>query len=120
MKDILSEVNQLGFDIKEFGKDTFVIHGIPADLKGSFDEQKIIETLLEQYKANVDLKLGVQENIAQSMARSAAIKRGQSLTVAEMQELIDQLFACSNHAKSPSGRSCFLTYDLESLEKQFK
>jgi len=120
LKDILVEINQLGFDIREFGKDSFVIHGIPADLKGNVNEQKIIEILLEQYKANVDLKLDIRENIARSMARSSAIKRGQSLTVQEMQELFDQLFACSNHLKSPSGRNCFLTYDLEDLEKRFK
>ena len=120
MKDILPEINQLGFDVREFGNDSFVVHGIPANSGGSTDAQKMIEMLLEQYKANVDLKLGLQENIARSMARSAAIKRGQSMTVQEMQELIDQLFACSNHAKSPSGRNVFLTYDLGDLEKRFK
>jgi DNA mismatch repair protein MutL len=54
------------------------------------------------------------------MARSSAIKRGQPLTVKEMQELIDKLFACAMPFKSPSGRSCFLSFDLEALEERFK
>jgi DNA mismatch repair protein MutL len=120
LKDILPEINQLGFDIQEFGKDTFVLHGVPADMKAGVNEQKIIETLLEQYKANVDLKLDIRENIARSMARSSAIKRGQTMTIAEMQELVDKLFGCAVHSKSPSGRSCFLEYDLGELERQFK
>ncbi len=120
LKEILPEINLLGFEIKEFGKDTFVIHGVPANLKGGKDEQKLIEGLLEQYKLNTELKLGAKENIARSMARSAAIKRGQSLTIIEMKELIDQLFGCEVPFKSPTGRSCFLTYDLEELEKKFK
>ena len=120
LKDILPEINQLGFDIQEFGKDTFVLHGVPADMKAGMDEQKIIETLLEQYKANVDLKLDIRENIARSMARSSAIKRGQAMTVTEMQELVDKLFGCAVHSKSPSGHNCFLEFDLGELEGRFK
>ena len=67
----------------------------------------------------MELKLDSQENIARSMARSASIKRGQPLTKPEMQELIDKLFACTIPFKSPTGHNCFITFDLEDLEKQF-
>lgn len=117
--DILPIVNQFGFDIQEFGKDTFIIHGVPADLMSGQNEVKIIESLLEQYKRNIELSIDLTENLARSMARSAATKRGVSLNVREMQELIDQLFACAMPFKSPSGRSCFLTFDLEELEEMF-
>ena len=116
---IIPEINLLGFDIQEFGNDSFVIHGIPADLPPGRDEQKIIETLLEQFKNNMELKLDSHENIARSMARSASIKRGQTLTKQEMQELIDKLFACAVPYKSPTGHNCFITFDLEDLEKRF-
>lgn len=117
--DIMSTINQLGFDIQEFGKDSFIIHGIPADMVGGQNEVKIIETLLEQYKQNIELSLDLKENLARSMARSAATKRGAALTVQEMQELIDQLFACAMPFKSPSGRSCFLTFNMDELEEMF-
>ena len=110
----------MGFDIQEFGKDTFVIHGVPAELKSGIDEQKLIESLIEQYKANLDLKIDIKENIALSMARGASIKRGQILTSNEMQALIDQLFACEVPYKSPRGGHCFITYDMDELQKQFK
>ncbi|MBI5916692.1 MAG: DNA mismatch repair endonuclease MutL [Bacteroidetes bacterium] len=119
-QDILPTINLLGFDIQEFGKDTFIIHGIPADLSAGQNEVKLIETLLDQYKNNIELSLDMRENLARSMARSAATKRGTSLTVLEMQELIDQLFACAMPFKSPIGRNCFLTFDLEELEERFK
>ena len=120
LKSIGEQINALGFDLQEFGKNTFVIHGIPADLPTGYDEQRIVEVLLEQYKNNLDLKLDIHDNIARSMARSASIKRGQQLTVIEMQELIDQLFACSVPYKSPSGKNCFITFELEDLIKQFE
>ena len=120
LDDILPDINLLGFDIQAFGKDTFIIHGVPADLVGGQNEVKIIESLLDQYKNNLELDLNIRENIARSMARSTAIKRNQPLTAREMQELIDKLFACSMPFKSPTGRNCFLTFDLEELEERFK
>lgn len=118
--DLLPQVNLLGYDIKEFGANTFVIHGIPADYKGKGQEETAIDTLLAQYKSNLELDLGINENIARSMARSNAVKRGQSMTSTEMQTLIDQLFACQLPFKSPTGRNCFLTFELDELAKRFE
>ena len=67
--------------------------GINGTIAGKKDESKIIESLLEQFKSNLDFKLDVNENLARSMAKSAAIKRGQILEISEMQALIDKLFA---------------------------
>ncbi|HHH50410.1 MAG TPA: DNA mismatch repair endonuclease MutL [Saprospiraceae bacterium] len=120
LREILPQINQLGFDIKDFGQDAFIIQGVPADLKNGKGDQEIIENLIEQYKKNVALDLGIKENIARSMARSAAIKRGQYLSNEEMQELIDKLFACEVPFKSPTGRNCFITFDLDDLQKKFK
>ncbi len=119
LQSILPQINQLGFDIQEFGQETFVVHGVPAEMGSGKDLQKMIEGLLEQYKSNLDLQLDIHDNIARAMARSAAIRRGQNLMATEMQALIDQLFACSIPYKSPSGRNCFITFELEDLQKQF-
>ncbi len=119
LKEILPEINKLGFDIQEFGGESFIVHGLPSDWQGEKDEQKVVEKLLEQYKIEINMKLDIDERIAASMARSSAIKRGTPLSIREMQELIDQLFACDMPFKSPSGRNCFITFDLESLQQQF-
>lgn len=119
LKDLLPQINLLGFDIQEFGNDAFVIHGVPADLKSSQDEQKLIEQLLEQYKSNQDMNLNNLENVARAMARSSAIKKGQNLSQEEMRELVDQLFACAMPFSSPSGKKCFVTFELDELAKKF-
>jgi len=119
LREILPQINLLGIDIQEIEQEQFVIHGMPADWRGTTDEQKLVETLLKQYESNIDLDLGIDEKIARSMARSAAIKKGQSLTIPEMQELIDQLFACETPFKNPFGRNCFITYELDELDNLF-
>lgn len=118
LRDILDEVNRLGFEIAAFGGNAFIIHGTPADLSG-ISEESLLEKVLAQYKDNLELELGTQDNLARSMARNAALRRGQPLTVAEMQDLIDRLFACAVPFSSPSGRSCFITFELEELQKRF-
>jgi DNA mismatch repair protein MutL len=118
LRDILPEVNCLGFDIQEFGGNSFVIHGTPADMGGK-QEEALLEKVLNQYKDNFELELGIRDNLARSMARSAALKRGQPLSIREMQDLIDQLFACALPFQSPSGRNCFITFDLDDLQKRF-
>lgn len=119
LHEILPLINQLGYDIREFGKNSFVVQGIPADVPKGSDAQKLVEMLLEQFKNETDLRLGIHERLARALTRSSAIKRGTPLSIPEMQSLIDQLFACSMPFKSPTGRACFLTFDLAKLSKDF-
>jgi len=118
LRAILDEVNKLGFEIAEFGGNAFIIHGVPADLS-SVSEETLLEKVLAQYKDNLELELGTQDNLARAMARSAAVRRGQLLSVPEMQDLIDRLFACAVPFSSPSGRNCFITFELAELQKRF-
>lgn len=120
LKDISADLSILGFDIQEFGQNTFVVNGIPAEMTGKQNEKEAIEYLLEQFKSNHDLKLDTRENIARSMAKSTAIKRGQKLDTQEMIILVDQLFACEIPFKSPTGRNCFITFELDDLKKRFE
>lgn len=120
LRNMMGELNHLGFDIQAQGHNTFVITGIPAELAGKKDETLVVEMLIEQYKMNVGLKLDIHENIARSLARGSALRRGQNLDVREMQSLIDQLFACELPYKSPSGRMCFIAFELDEIAKRFE
>lgn len=119
LKEILDEINTHGFDIQPFGKDTFVIHGVPVEIKEG-QEETAIQKLLEQYKLNVELKLDLRKNLARSMAKSAAIKRGEAIESEQMQALIDELFACELPFKNLEGRNTFITFELDELDKKFK
>jgi len=119
LSEMLPELRLLGFDIEEFGQNAFVINGLPTEIAGKQNEVAIIDQLISQYREQLDLKLGTKETIARAMARSAAIKRGKRLDVAEMQMIINQLFACTNPMRSPTGRSCYLTFSLDELEQKF-
>lgn len=119
LMDILPELNTLGIDIKEFGQNSFVVHGLPTELK-EVNEQNLIEELLEQYQLGQSLKLDVHHNLARSLAKQSAIKAGRVLTSAEMQRLVDKLFGCEVPYQAPNGRKTFITVDLSELSRRFE
>ncbi len=120
VKELQPEIHAMGFDISEFGKNTFVIHGIPADTV-NMDSVALLEGLLENYKQNLqELKSDKRENLARSMARNMSIKSGRTLTQEEMNNLIDELFACSMPYSTPSGKPTITTFSSEDLDKRFK
>lgn len=116
---ILQQVNSMGFEVAEFGANTFIIYGTPAGLQHVDQSSDLLEIVIDQYAENIDLNVGVDEAAARSLATSAAIKRGTSLDKEEMRALIDQLFACETPYKSPGGRRCFVTYDMQEVARQF-
>ncbi|MBB6326085.1 DNA mismatch repair protein MutL [Algoriphagus iocasae] len=117
--DILPELHSLGFMVSEFGKDTIIIQGVPADIQ-SKSEKDLFEGLLEQYKNfKNELSLENRENLARSLARKSALKRGQKLTSQEMETLVGQLFACQNPNYGLSGNKTFIKLDLSSIHSFF-
>ncbi|MDX1683930.1 MAG: DNA mismatch repair endonuclease MutL [Saprospiraceae bacterium] len=120
LQSIMAEITCLGFEVENFGEDSIIIHGTPAHLSElSLDPEKVLIELLEQFKENQELKLGVKENVARSLASRCSIRKGQSLEIEQMNEIIDALFACENPYKSPLGRQCFVVMDHEELERRF-
>lgn len=120
VKELREDILAIGFDISEFGKNTFVIHGVPADT-AQHDSVQLLEGLLENYKQNMmELKSDKRENLARSMAFNTAIKSGKVLTQEEMNNLIDELFACKIPYSTPTGKPTITTFSLEDLDKRFK
>ncbi|MEN2283323.1 DNA mismatch repair endonuclease MutL [Algoriphagus sp. SE2] len=117
--DILPELHSLGFMVAEFGKDTVIIQGVPADIQPK-SEKELFEGLLEQYKNfKNELSLDNRENLARSLARKSAIKRGQKLNSQEMETLVGQLFACKNPNYGLSGNKTFIKLDLSNIHSFF-
>ena len=119
LKEIWEEVQLLGFDIVEFGKNTISVNGVPSGLKEK-DYQKTFEKILEQVKNNQDkLNLDIKESLVRATAYNMSIKKGKQLTELEMNTLINELFACSQPEYAPNGKKTYLTVTLDELEKLF-
>ena len=118
-QELSEELKALGFDIREFGKNTIVVQGYPAEIE-SGNEEKIILALLENYKQQAAItKFDKKEQLAKSLARQSAIKSGIILNTEEINQLIDELFACEFPQVGISGKASFIKLSLTDLSKLF-
>ncbi len=120
-KSLLDDIKSLGFEVREFGKNTLVIEGIPVDLGSTnINETQLFEHLIEGFKnSQQELKLDKRDALARSMAKNSAIKGGTSLGQQEMNTLIEELFACKTPNFSISGKPVIQTIALTEIAQKF-
>jgi len=120
LMELLPDIKALGFDIREFGKNTVVVDGVPADVNPA-SEHQLLEHLLEGFKNNLTiLKLDKRDTLARTLARNAATKAGTKLTLEEMNLLIDQLFACQMPNIALNGKPVISTFTMNELADRFE
>lgn len=118
--EIEPELLALGYSLSFLGTDTVSINGIPTDMV-SGKEKEIFEGIIDQYKVNRhELSLGTNEALAKSIASRSCIKKGQKLSLEEMNSLINQLFSCEEPAYSPYNLRTFAVMDLQKMAELFR
>jgi DNA mismatch repair protein MutL len=119
LNELMDDLQQLGYMIEPFGKNTFVVQGTPADITQG-NEKHVIDSLLEQVKHfSADLKFSKREKLIRSLARQQAIKAGRQLSEKEMQALVEDLFKCKQPNSTPDGKPTYLEFKKDALEKMF-
>ena len=120
LKEEVETLMSFGFELEEFGQNTFLLRGVPAFLgKGDYPQliKDIIDTLLVEKKPNTPDNI---EEVLSIMACHSAIKAGQPLSVREMTDLIENLNSTSLPYTCPHGRPAAIRYSIGDLERMFK
>ena len=120
LKELLDDLNYLGFEIEPFGKNTYAINGTPSDLKPSAIKDYLLEIINEAKLENKDLRDELKRKMALSLAKTTAITVGQRLTQEEMMELVCNLFSCNNPSFTEENKKIISTIENEEIEKRFK
>ncbi|MBN1415826.1 MAG: DNA mismatch repair endonuclease MutL [Bacteroidales bacterium] len=117
--ELMGDLQTLGFDIRDFGSNTVVLNGCPADISNP-DPKALLESILDEYKnKKADIKVKARERLILSLASASALNYGRTLSAGEMQDLVDRLFACENPNYSPGGHPVISIISLEEIEKRF-
>ena len=119
-RELMPELQQVGFSLEQVNPTTFMINGTPADLSGG-DPVDLLEKMLENYKINrTDLQLERKLSIAKTMAAQLSVKSNTPLSEPEMQNLVDQLFGCNVAEVAPDGKKIYTLLTLEELNGKLK
>lgn len=119
MKEILPQLNKIGFEISEFGKNAFIVNAVPS-IMPQYQTKEMLMRLIEYYKATAqNVEVDFQERVAASLARAAAISGSKVLSEQEMRDFIDQLFACAAPNYTPEGKKTVHIFKLDDLNRFF-
>ncbi len=114
MGQLMTDLDNVGFDLSDLGGYTYAINGVPAGIEG-IDPVQLLRQIVADAQQSID---NLNSKVALSLARSAAIPYGQILSNEEMENIINELFACSNVNYTPDGKAllCILPQgDIEQL-----
>ena len=120
LKNNLDTFKNLGFDVEEFGDNSFRLTAYPALLGNNVNFIEIIDVLvsfLEEEKAT-DVEQ-IKEKIIRASCRTS-IKAGDKIYEQQAKSLLRELFACKMPWTCPHGRPTVYTLTLSDLEKFFK
>ena len=111
---------QLGFEIDSFGGSSYAMRAVPCDLYGHCEAEFLQDILNELGTGQVpNAPTAIAERIA-TMACKSAVKGNNRLSLAEMQELLEQLLTLDNPYHCPHGRPTMIVMTKQELERKFK
>ena len=116
---ILPDLMNIGFDVSNLGGHNYAINGVPAGIDGLDPVallQRMVSDAIERGRA---VQEEISSSIALSLARSAAIPYGQVLSNEEMENLMNELFACSNVNYTPDGKTILYILPQDDIDELF-
>ncbi|WMI67799.1 DNA mismatch repair endonuclease MutL [Mangrovimonas sp. YM274] len=119
LESLKEDLESTGFVFSQFGEDLVEITGVPINVPES-EVSIILEQLISDVEQEVpDSSFSATDLLAKSIAKSLAIKTGQSLTKLEQEHMVNSLFACKEPSVSPTNRPTFITMSVDDLDKKF-
>ena len=116
-KELLDE---LGFEIDEFGENTILLRQIPMDLSPDHAAEAIEEMASDLLTGRREKASTVRDEVLHTVACKAAIKAGWKNDEAELLAVVTEVMSRDDLKHCPHGRPICITLSKKHLEKQFK
>jgi len=121
LKENLDILRDIGFEVEEFGINSFIIRSHPIWMPRGYEEEairKIVDLIVIKEKQFDKEKFN--DRIAMTVSCKLSIKANDNISNEEMETLINNLRKCENPYTCPHGRPTIVFYSNYELEKLFK
>lgn len=119
LSESLEILNKLGFEVDEFGSNTYRVSAVPALFTGG-DPAAVVRSVIEDCEEDETPLAGQMEAIlAGRICKRMAVKGGQILATDEQKQLIRDLELCTSPRTCPHGRPTMIHLSVDLLERQF-
>lgn len=113
------ELDAMGFSLRDFGGNSFVISAIPA-IAGKRNATTLFLDVLEQFGSERGSKGANRlEDILADIACKAAIKSGHELKPVEIDNLLERMARANLFSHCPHGRPVFKQFSKDEVKKWF-
>lgn len=116
---VTPELQNIGFELTPNEEGDYKITAVPSGLDG-LDYVALVQDLVASAREKTTSAIDdINHSIALELARNAAVTYGQVLTNAEMENIVNSLFACSNFSYTPDGKKILTMLRQTDLEQLF-
>lgn len=116
---VMPELQNIGFELTPNEEGDYTITAVPSGLDG-LDYVALVQDLVASAREKTTSAIDdINHSIALELARNAAVTYGQVLTNAEMENIVNSLFACSNFGYTPDGKKILTMLRQTDLEQLF-
>ena len=114
-------ISRLGFDLEEFGGNTFVVNGVPELLSGT-PYLSTLRDILEELSSLGRSRTfsDILEDLLSRMACHSVVRGRRLLTTREIAALFAQMDAADFSTNCPHGRPVLQRLSLGEVERMFK
>lgn len=117
LESVHAELTMLGFEVTSLGGGSYAINGTPASIIG-VNVGKLLQDIVASVSVTASsAKETVNSIIAERLADHAAISYGEILDDKDMEQLVADLFLCSNVNYTPSGKNIMTI--IEDIDSRF-
>jgi DNA mismatch repair protein MutL len=119
LSEQLPILTRLGFELEEFGPNTFILRAIPEMLSKT-NPASALQVLVEDFEEDeTPLQAQQEARLIARICKRAAVKAGQLLSQEEQHALLQDLEACQSPRTCPHGRPTMIHLSVDLLERQF-
>ena len=116
---IADELRTIGFELEQLSPDSYSIQGVPPQIASQSPVPVLQQILTRVHERGADTRADWREQIALSLAQSAAIPMGKSLSEKEMRQILTDLTLLPSHRITPDGKTVLTLLTNVEIEKRF-
>lgn len=114
----LATLTAIGFQTEPFGPQTFMVRAVPELVSGE-DAARLLVAMVTHSERQSGPPADLPLFLIRVVCQHAAIRSGQSLTTAQMTQIVQQLEKCQDPLINPQGKPTFIYLSVAQLAREF-
>ena len=119
LQELLPEMEKMGFALSPLSGNDWAVNAIPGGIEG-VDASAMVQQIIDSVdNGGMPVKKRIQQHLALTVARSAAIPAGRTLQQEEMDVLVADLLRLPEPNYTPDGKTILTVIPMEQITKLF-